>query len=252
MKILLIYAGARRAILFMLHATLIIFALAMAGCGSVEWFPEYVRLPTTPDQFSFPAKTGTALSTQITSDPITVSGLVGDSSPISITGPVGSNSKFSINSAVATDAAGAVKNGDRVTVTHTSASTLGTSTQSTLSIGNVKGTFISTTKIVDIPSFTAPIQVGTFMQANATIFSFDGIAGTHVISIKDSLGSGNAQFSVSDDFEPTGFTSAPQTIPFLNGRRIFVRNLLSTVSTPATTTLTVDGMDFIVNLALAP
>jgi len=228
---------------------LIACAVIMAGCGSVEWFPPYVRLSTTPDQFSFAAKTGTAVSTQVTSDPITVSGLTGDSSPISITGSVGSNSKYAINAGTATDAAGTVKNGDQVTVTHTSSSVLGTSTISTLSIGNVNGQFISTTQLVQVPLFTTPIQSGSFMQADATIFSFDGIVGTHAISIKDSLTSGNAAYSIADENgNITFFTNIDQIIPVLNGRRIFVRNQLATILTPATTTLTIDGVEFTVNL----
>jgi len=228
---------------------LITLAVVMAGCGSVDWFPEYVRLATTPDQFTFPAKTGTALSTQVTSDPITVTGLTGASSPISITGSIGSNSKYTINTEAATDAAGTVKNGDKVTVTHTSSSSLGTPTTSTVSIGNVNGKFISTTQIVATPLFTTPIQLGSVMQADATFFSFDGLAGTHVISIKDSLDSGNALYSIADDNgNATVFTNITQTVPILNGQRIFVRNQLATVLAPATTTLTIDGLDFAVNL----
>ena len=221
----------------------------MAGCGDVEWFPEFERLPTTPDRFSFPSKTGTAVSTEVTSDPIAVSGLTADSSPISVTGSVGSNSKYSINSVAATASAGTVKNGDKVTVTHTSSSSLGAATTSTLSIGNVNGTFISTTQLVNTLVFTTPIQIGTSMQAQATVISFDGTIGTHVISIKDSLNSGNALYSISDaSLNATTFTNVTQTVPVLNGRIIFVRNLRSTVLSPATTTLTINGVDFTVNL----
>src|SRR5690242_17897881 len=84
----------------------------LAGCGGVDWFPEYKRQPTTPDQFSFETKNGVSLSTTVTSDAITVSGLTGSSSPVSINGSFGSNSKYSINGGKPTDAAGTVKNGD--------------------------------------------------------------------------------------------------------------------------------------------
>lgn len=238
-----------RKLLFILKVPCLVAALFIAGCGDVEWFPQYVRQPTTPDRFSFPSKTGTAVSSAITSDPITVSGLTADSSPISISGSVSSDSKYSINSGTATSSSGTVKNGDKVTVTHTSSSSLGAATTSTLRIGDVNATFISTTTLVNTPVFTTPVAVGNYMQAQATIISFDGTVGTHVISIKDSLNSGDALYSISDaNLNATTFTNLTQTVPILNMRIIFVRNLLSTVLTPATTTLTIDGVDYPVNL----
>lgn len=232
---------------------LILLLLFLSGCGEVEWFPTYQRLPTTPDEFSFTAKSGVEKSSQITSDAVTVSGLTAQSSPVSVTGSVGSNSKYSVNNGTATDVAGTVKNGDTVTVTHTSANALGTSAESTLSLGVVSAKFVSTTRFLERPVFSSPIQVGVvtggaLMQASATIISLDGAVGTHVISIKDSIDSGRAVYSVSDDFEPGVFTSATQTIPVLNTLIIFVRGLAPTASAPVTTTLTIDGLDTVVDL----
>ena len=226
---------------------LIVLLSVVAGCGSsVDWFPEYKRLETTPDQFSFPTKTGVAISTAVTSDPITVSGITGTSSPISITGSVGSNSKYSINGATATDAAGTVKNGDKVTVTHTSANALGTVTTSTLTIGNITGTFTSTTATVATPAFSTPVQTGGFLQAFAVISSVDGIPGTHVVSIKG----GNAQYSLGDTTTiPFAFTINTQTVTVLNNTHIFLRAPSSDI--PATTTLTIDGVNFSVTMNTA-
>ena len=218
---------------------LVLFAVVMAGCGGVEWFPEYVRQPTTPDPFSFTPEIGVALSTEITSDPITVSGLTGDSSPVSITGSAGSDSKYSINGAAATAAAGTVKNTDRVTVIHTSASAMGTSTTSTLTIGNVTGTFTSTTRTVATPVFSTPTVGGGFVQAFAIISSVDGIPGTHVVSIKD----GNAQYSLGDTSTiPFAFTTNTQTVALLNNTHLFLRAPSSPL--PVTTILTIDGVDY--------
>lgn len=245
------FAPRRRAPFAWLY--LVLCAVLLSGCGEIEWFPPYQRLPTTPDLFSFPAKTGTEKLVQVTSDPVTVSGLTADS-PIEITGSVGSESKYSVNGATPTDLAGTVKNGDTVTVSHTSANALGTATVSTLSIGNVSAQFVSTTRLLEAPLFTEPVRIGVvaegdLMQASALITSIDGVAGTHVISIEDSIGSGRAVFSVSADFEPEVFSSATQTIPVLNNMRIFVRGLAPTASAPVTTTLTIDGLETVVDLS---
>lgn len=237
--------GLRRPLFRMIPLLLV---LGMAGCGDVEWFPPYVRLATTPDAFSFAAKPSTELAKDVTSDPITVRGLTAATSPISITGSTVSSSKYSVNGATATSADGTVKNGDTVTVTHTSSSDPGNSTTSTLFIGAESAKFVSTTRNIADLTFSTPVPSGQYMQAYATVKSFDGVAGTHVISIKDSISSGNALYSVSDNLEPTTFSNATQTIPFLNGRKIFVKNLAATIATPATTTLTIDGIDTVVNL----
>ena len=217
---------------------LIAVLFTLSGCGA-DFFPAYKRLPTTPDPFSFTSQSAVALNAPITSNAITVSGLTGATSPISVAGPVGANSQFSVNGGAATSSATTVKNGDQVTVTQTSAATLGTSTVATLTIGNVNGTFTVTTQLVTIPSFSAPTQVGSLEQAFTTVSSLDGVVGTHVISIKDALNSINAQYSVGDvNGNPTIFTNATETVAVLNGLRIFVRNLPST-----TTTLTIDGVN---------
>jgi hypothetical protein len=232
--------------LLITNLILVLFALLLAGCGEVEWFPEYERLPTTPDQFSFPAKTNVPIFATVSSASITVAGITAGSSPISITGPAG-ESKYSINGAAATNAAGNVSNGNRVTVHHTSANAAGSSTSSTLTIGNVSGTFISTTRLVATPAFSPSTVVGSFLQVSATISSRDGIAGTHVISIRDSLGI--AEFAIIDpegNFT-VGFTKGPRTVGFLNDQRILVHIPLGSSSTTAT--LTINGVDYPVTLA---
>jgi hypothetical protein len=224
---------------------LIALVFAIAGCGGVDWFPAYKRLPTTPDSFSFTPKTGVALTTQVISNSITVSGLTGDSSPIRITGSTGSNSKYSINDAAAanaTDAEGTVKNGDTVTVTHTSASTIGSLTSSTLSIGIINGTFTSLTQTVQTPVFSPnpAARVLGFLRVFALLTSVDSIPGNHVISING----GSAEYALGDVNGPTNSFSSSQSpiIPALNGLYIFLRVPLSTTS--VTTTLTIDNADF--------
>lgn len=221
--------------------------LLLSGCGDIVWFPPYVRLGTTPDQFSFAVKGGTEKSVTVTSDPITVSGLTQES-PISVTSSSGSESAYSINGAAATSTPGTVKNNDKVTVSHKSAATLGTATQTTLTIGTVSANFVSTTRFVETPVFSTPVLDAASYRVQATLVAVgDGAAGLHVVSVKDSLNSTGVQFSVSDNDIPT-FYSTSQTVPFLNNRRIFVRNLITNVKAGAITTLTIDGADFVVNL----
>ena len=110
---------------------------ALAGCGNIDWFPKYVRAPTTPDPFSFTGQSGVGIGVTVKSNAITVSGLTGATSPVSITGPTGS--KYAINDAAAanaTAAAGTVKNGDTVIVVLPTAATPGTSTTATLTLTN--------------------------------------------------------------------------------------------------------------------
>lgn len=249
------YARLRRASCMrrnaLLMTALLLLIFTVAGCGNVEWLPEYQRLPTTPDSFSFAAVAGTEPGVQVTSASITVSGLTGSTSPISINGSLGGDSKYSINGGTPTNSAGTVQNGDKVTVSHTSASTLGTTTTSTLSIGSESAPFISTTRYMEKPSFALTVlQPAPYRQAMAVITSVDGVLGTHVVSVKDSLNSGKALYGVSEtDETPSNFFNDTRTFPFLNGRRIFVRNLSSVVGAGAVTTLTIDGMDIVVNLA---
>ena len=220
-------------------AFLLILMFVLGGCGEVVWFPDYVRLPTTPDDFSFPAKTGTALNQQVTSDPITVAGLTAESSTISI---IGSSGKYSINGAAATAAAGTVKNGDKVTVSHTSATVVNSSTVSTLTIGDRSASFVSTTRTVDIQaggSFSAPVQEPPFVTSFA---NFVSTANAHTISIKDTGNSTSAAYSIGDaKGNVTTYTNEQRTIVFFTDQRIHVRNLPGT----GTTTLTIDGVDFV-------
>jgi hypothetical protein len=212
--------------------------LALAGCGA-DFFPAFKRLATTPDPFSFTSETSVPISTPKTSNAITVTGLTAESSPISITG---GDSKYSINGGTATSAAGTVKNTDKVTVTQTSSSSPGTSTTSTLTIGNVTGTYTITTQLVVAPVFTAQtVAAGTFASSNPVVLiAFDGVAGTHVISIADDKNTLNSLYSLDNGVT---FTHATQTVPTLNGRTIIVRNQASVISgDKVTTTLTIDGV----------
>jgi hypothetical protein len=95
---------------------------------------------TPPELFTFTDKTGVALNTSVTSNPITVSGITA-AVPVSITGGT-----YSINGGLYTNAEGNVYNGDSVTVQQTSSESYSTKTDVTLNIGGVTDTFSVTTK----------------------------------------------------------------------------------------------------------
>jgi len=95
---------------------------------------------TTPDAFSFADQTGVALSTAITSNAITVSG-INAPAPISITA-----GSYSINGGAFTTSSGTISNGASVQVKVTSSAAYSTATQATLTIGGVADTFSVTTQ----------------------------------------------------------------------------------------------------------
>ncbi len=95
---------------------------------------------TPPDPFTFTDQTGVAPNTLVTSNAITVSGIT-EAVPISITGGT-----YSIEGGPYTNANGTVNNGDTITVQQTSSESYSTSTNATLNIGGVIGTFSVTTK----------------------------------------------------------------------------------------------------------
>ncbi len=95
---------------------------------------------TTPDAFAFVDQNGVPLSSPITSNAITVTGI---NSPATVT--VSAGSFYSINGGSFVAAAGQVINGDTVRVQHTSSASLATAVDTTLTIGGVSDTFTSTT-----------------------------------------------------------------------------------------------------------
>lgn len=240
------FLNRRSSTLFSLRNILLLLPLLfLAGCGDVEWFPEYEREPTTPDAFTFISEKGVELGDSVTSEAVTVSGIEAGSAPISISGPEGSNSKYSINGEEPTDARGNVSNGDKVTVSHTASTDVGETTTSTLTIGNVSGTFSSTTQTVSL-KWRAPTDNGTYRQVIAEVTAKDNVSGGHVISIKDSRNTNYPSYAVTEiNGDPT-FRSDEATFYTLNNRWIYVKNLQSN---DATTTLTIDDIDFTVDLS---
>ena len=93
----------------------------------------------TPDAFSFTDRTDVTLSTVLTSNAVTVSGIAVPV-PIAVTGGL-----YSINGGPFTAVAGNVSNGNTVAVRQTSSASFSTTTNATATIGGVSDTYAVTT-----------------------------------------------------------------------------------------------------------
>jgi|GEM_PF-1275218 len=102
---------------------------------------QFFTLDTTPDAFSFADQIGVALSTQITSAAITVTG-INSAATISIIG-----GEYEVNgSGTWASATGSVTNNQTVKVRHSSSGSYMTAIDTTLTIGGVADTFSTTTQ----------------------------------------------------------------------------------------------------------
>jgi hypothetical protein len=157
---------------------------------------------TTPAQFTFTDQTNVQLSTVITSNTITISG-INTAAPISITGGI-----YSINSGSYTSASGTVSNGNTVTVQLTSSGNYSTKTDATINIGGVSDTFSVITKanptVTPPDQFTFTDQTGAALSTVITsnIITVTGITSTTPISIT------GGTYSINDG----PYTSADGTV----------------------------------------
>jgi len=99
-----------------------------------------LSIDITPNDFTFTEQVNAPLNSLVTSNTITVSGIIGEA-PLEV-----SNGQYSVNSNAVTSAASTVQNGDIVVVQHTSSASPSTTTTTVLSIGSVDRDFISTTR----------------------------------------------------------------------------------------------------------
>ena len=117
------------------------------GTVSVTVLPAVTDI--TPDPFTFAPQSGVALSTPVTSNSVTITGIDAPS-PISIVG-----GQYSINNGPFTSLAGTISNGNSVKVQCISSGSYSTTTSATLTIGGVNGIFNVTTM-----NDPGPIPVG--------------------------------------------------------------------------------------------
>lgn len=184
---------------------------------------------STPDTFTFTNFTDVALSTQQTSDAITVTGI---NLPATISV---SNGTYEINnSGVFTEDPGIVENNDIVRVRHISAAAFDTPTDTTLTIGGVSDTFTSTTIAADTPldfTFIDVSNVPLLSEQTSNAIIVSGISGTTNISVTGGFYSING----------AAFTSAPGMVN--DGQNVRVQHIAAaSFSTPVDTELTIGGV----------
>jgi len=187
---------------------------------------------TTPDQFIFTDQTGVALNTQITSEPITVTGINSGSS-ISISGGT-----YSRNNGSFTNKKGTAYNGDSIRVRHTSSTSYNATINTVLTIGGIKDTFSSTTQ-ANVPSdttpdafsFTAQTDVALNSPMTSNTITVSGIDAASPISISGGL------YSINNG----SFTSSAGTV--VNGNTVKIQLQSSSAnSTTTTATLSIGGV----------
>ncbi len=194
---------------------------------------------TTPNAFSFTAKTGVALSSLVTSSSMTVTGITGPT-PITVTG-----GKYSINGAAYTASAGTVSLGGSVTLQLTSSATSSTKTSATVTIGGVAGTFDVTTVAADTTpnafSFTAQTNV---VRSTAIVSNAVTIGG---ITVPTAISVSGGSYSVNG----TAYTTAAGTVS--NGDTVKLKlTSSSTYASLVKATLTVGGVAGVFNVTTGP
>ncbi|EWH09595.1 agarase [Catenovulum agarivorans DS-2] len=129
-------------------ASLIILALSLSACGGSSESDDGNDSPTTPveqtdttpNTFNFSAQNNVALSTQITSASITITG-INTKTPISISG-----GEYAIDNGAFTSAQGEIENNQSIKVRLTSAEHYNKTTSATVTIGGVTSKFDVTTE----------------------------------------------------------------------------------------------------------
>lgn len=130
---------------------------------------------TTPDAFTFTDQSGVALSTTITSAPITVSGITAAASITS------SGGTFDINGSGTFISSGTVNNGDTVRARVTSSGSNSTAVNCTVTIGGVSDTFTATTVGAGAPSAPGTPSVVRYGPTSAFISWAESTAGAELI-----------------------------------------------------------------------
>ena len=183
-----------------------------------------------PDTFTFIDVDSALVNSLATSNVIIIAGI---NSPASITITGGS---YKINNGAYTTVAGTVDNNDTVTVQNTAPATLGSSTDTVVTIGGISDTFTSTTAPADtIPqgfTFTDVTGVALSTIQTSSAITVSGINSPSTISVT------GGEYSI----DGAAYTNVAGTIN--NGQAVTVQHTSSAnVSSMANTVLTIGGVD---------
>ncbi|AXQ28745.1 hypothetical protein D0B54_08635 [Solimonas sp. K1W22B-7] len=190
-------------------------------------YPVAGGVDTRPDAFSFAAQANVARSVTLTSGSITVSGIAAPA-PVTVSG-----GGYSINGGAFVTTAGTVANGNTLRVQHVSSGANATSVTTTLNIGGVSGSFVSTTAdtVPDAFAFTAVTNAPKGSLQTSGAITVSGLSAPAPVSV------GGGSYSINGG----AFTTAAGTVA--NGASLRVQHSASaSASSTVTTTLNIGGV----------
>jgi beta-lactam-binding protein with PASTA domain len=216
-----------------------------SSTGTVEtwtWKGPLAVPDNVPDQFSFTARTGVALSTQIESNVVTLSGLAVPAL-ISITGGEYTVSTDGGNywSAWSATAPATIANGSQVRVRLTSSTDYSTTTSAVLTIGGISGPFDVTT--VSQPDVAVPNVVGLTQSSAQEAITTAGLTMgviTQAYSATVPAGSVISQNPAAGSSVPPG--SAVDLVVSRGNQPVTVPNVVGKPETPARRVITRAGL----------
>lgn len=200
---------------------------------------------TTPDAFSFAAQTDVQPATAVTSNSVTISGLVG-SATVSVSG----GASYSINGGAFTSTSGPIGNGQTLQVRMTSSSTLGATMTGDVTVGTVTRSFSVTTTAQD----TTPNAFAFSTSENRTSAQPSTLVTFNPVTISGL--STSVPVSVSGEGSPSiringGAWASSGTVS--NGDTVAVRMTSSaSFSTTLSTTVTVGNGSAAVSVITRP
>lgn len=175
-----------------------------------------------PDAFAFTAQTNVARNTQLTSDTVTVQGITGNS-PVQI-----SNGSYSRGCTGAfTTIPGTITNGETICVRHTSSALFAGTMTTTLAIGGVQASFVTTTLAADTTpdafAFTdqTNVALGSVVTSNAvTIGGTNSDAAISITGGEYSLGCSGTYSSAAGMIAPGQSVCVRQTASASNSMTV--------------------------------
>ena len=193
---------------------------------------------TTPNAFDFTNQTGVALnSTRTSANTVTIAGLsTGVTASVTISG-----GQYSKNLAAYSTVSGiTATNGDTFKLRHTSSTSNGTNTTTTLTVGGVAGSFVSTTvgdttaPVITVTSGTDTVERGgSWTDAGATANGGETVTSSGTVNTSV-VGTYTITYSATDSSNNTG--TATRTVTIVDTTAPIITRLGS-----ATVTLNVGG-----------
>ena len=208
----------------------------LAGCGggggggSPPPPPPPPPVDTTPDAITFTSQSGTALSTAVSSNAVTITG-INAAAAVSITG-----GEYSIGGGAFTSAAGTVSNNQTITVRINSSGQFSTQATATLTVGGVSTVFTVTTLAADTTPDAFAFTAGSSSAARNVVLTSSNVTITG-LNTGSPISIANGEYSINGG----AFTAAAGTVA--NNQQVTVRLTTSgQFSTAVNAVLTVGGV----------